>query len=78
MKINAITGNGTRLKDFIDIAYLSSSLTLLQMIDAYEQKYATRNPAMAIKALDYHNDINFMDPIEMPERKYKWEISRRD
>ena len=73
MKLNAITGNGTRLKDFIDIAYLSSPLTLSQMIDAYEEKYATRNPAMVIKALDYHNDINFNEPVEMLEGKYKWE-----
>ena len=73
MKLNAITGNGTRLKDFIDIAYLSSSLTLSRMIDAYEEKYATRNPAMVIKALDYYNDINFNEPIEMLKEKYKWE-----
>jgi hypothetical protein len=73
MKLNAITGNGTRLKDFIDIAYLSSSLTLSRMIDAYEEKYATRNPAMVIKALDYYNDINLNEPIEMLKEKYKWE-----
>jgi predicted nucleotidyltransferase component of viral defense system len=73
MKLNAITGNGTRLKDFIDIAYLSSSLTLSRMIDAYEEKYATRNPAIVIKALDYYNDINFNEPIEMLKEKYKWE-----
>jgi|SRR6185437_12528827 len=73
MKLNAIIGNGTRLKDFIDIVYLSSSLTVLQMIDAYEKKYATRNPAMVIKALDYHNDINLNEPIEMLAGKYKWE-----
>ena len=73
MKLNAITGDGTRVKDFIDIAYLSSSLTLSQMIAAYEEKYATRNPAMVIKALDYYNDINFNEPVEMLEGKYKWE-----
>ncbi|MBC7565699.1 MAG: nucleotidyl transferase AbiEii/AbiGii toxin family protein [Pedobacter sp.] len=72
MKLNAISGNGTRLKDFIDIAYLSSSMTLSQMVDAYEAKYSSRNPAMVIKALDYHRDINFNEPIEMLEGKYKW------
>lgn len=76
MKLNAIAGNGTRLKVFIDIAYLSSSLTLSQMIDAYEEKYATRNPAMAIKALDYHNDINFNESVEMLEETYKWKNFR--
>lgn len=72
MKLNAISGNGTRLKDFIDIAYLSSFMTLSQMVDAYEEKYSSRNPAMVIKALDYHKDINFNEPIEMLEGKYKW------
>ena len=72
MKLNAITGNGTRLKDFIDVAYLSSSLTLSQMMHAFEEKYANRNPAMVLKALDYHNDINFSEPIEMLDGKYDW------
>jgi predicted nucleotidyltransferase component of viral defense system len=77
MKLNAIIGNGTRLKDFIDIAYLSSSLTVSQMIDAYEKKYATRNPAMVIKALDYHKDINLNEPVEMLAGKYKWEDTKK-
>jgi len=72
MKLNAISGNGTRLKDFIDIAYLSSSLTLAQMIDAYVQKYSSRNPVMVMKALDYHNDIDFNEPIEMVSGMYSW------
>jgi len=65
MKLNAIAGNGTRLKDFIDIAYLSPLVTLNQMVNAYEQKYSSRNPIMLVKALNYHNDINFNEPIEM-------------
>jgi predicted nucleotidyltransferase component of viral defense system len=72
MKLNAISGNGTRLKDFIDVAYLSSTLTLAAMMEAYEQKYASRNPAMVIKALDYHKDINFNEPVEMLSGNYDW------
>lgn len=72
MKLNAIVGNGTRLKDFIDIAYLASTLTLSDMINAYEEKYASRNPAMVIKALDYHIDINFKENIEMLKSDYNW------
>lgn len=59
MKLNAITGNGTRIKDFIDIAYLSSSLTFAEMVSAYEQKYASRNTVMAIKAVNYYEDIDY-------------------
>jgi hypothetical protein len=74
MKLNAISGNGTRLKDFIDIAYLSASLTLSQMVGAYEEKYSSRNPAMVIKALVYFKDINFNEPIKMLDGKYTWSI----
>ena len=72
MKLNAISGNGTRIKDFIDIAYLSTVLTLSDMIDVYQDKYASRNPAMVIKALDYHADIDFKENIDMLDRNYKW------
>jgi len=72
MKLNAIAGNGTRLKDFIDIAYLSSYLTLAQIVDAYQNKYATRNPVMVIKSMVYHDDIDFTEPIEMTNNKYSW------
>ena len=40
MKLNAIVGNGTRLKDFVDIAYLSSSISLAQMGHVYQEKYS--------------------------------------
>ena len=72
MKLNAISGDGSRIKDFIDIAYLSTRLTLSDMIDAYEGKYASRNPAMVIKALDYHADIDFKEKIDMVDGNYRW------
>jgi predicted nucleotidyltransferase component of viral defense system len=72
MKLNAIAGNGTRLKDFIDIAYLSSQLPLLKMVDSYENKYTSRNPAIVVKALDYHKDINFNEKIKMLDDDYSW------
>lgn len=39
MKLNAITDNGSRLKDFVDLAFLSSFFTLQQMLDFFEMKY---------------------------------------
>jgi hypothetical protein len=74
MKLNAISGNGTRLKDFIDIAFLSRFLSLTQMMDAYEDKYATRNPVMILKSLLYHRDINFDENIQMMNKKYSWKL----
>jgi hypothetical protein len=73
MKLNAVVGNGTRLKDFIDIAYLSNTMTLNDMIVAYQSKY-TSNGVMVLKALAYFDDINFNEPINMlnGNTKFDW------
>ncbi len=73
MKLNAIAGNGTRLKDFVDIAFLSDHLSLRDMVNAYEIKYKSRNPAITIKALAFHEDINKDEPIQLVNQPYKWE-----
>ncbi|MBC8486319.1 MAG: hypothetical protein H8D45_09805 [Bacteroidetes bacterium] len=57
MKINAITGNGTRVKDFIDIYFLLKEYTFSEIINFYSIKYNNRNPFHAIKSLTYFNDI---------------------
>lgn len=74
MKLNAIIGNGTRLKDFVDIAFLSSHLSLTEMIDAYEHKYQSRNAVMTMKALAYHEEINFKEPIHFLKGVYPWKL----
>lgn len=72
MKLNAVAGNGTRIKDFIDLAYLSSLLSLDEMLKAYECKYKS-NPIMPLKAITYWNDINFDEPIKMTKSPvFKW------
>jgi hypothetical protein len=74
MKLNAIIGNGSRLKDFVDVAFLSSHLSLERMIAAYEKKYQTRNPVMPLKSLSYFNDINHNEPIQLIGVKYQWDV----
>jgi hypothetical protein len=72
MKLNAIIGNGTRLKDFIDLAYLSTELSLNKMLWAYHEKYGS-NSLIALKALLYFDDINFDEPILMAnEKTIRW------
>jgi len=66
MKLNAISVNGTRLKDFIDLAYLSSVLSLSNMLEAYLEKYKSSN-IVPLKALTFFNDINYQEPILMME-----------
>lgn len=76
MKLNAITGNGTRIKDFIDMAYLSAYLTFSEMLDIYEQKYKA-NRIIALKSLNYFDEINFMEPIRMINGAFNWETIRK-
>jgi len=72
MKLNAIVGNGTRIKDYIDIAYLSYKITLNEMLNAYQTKYAS-NGVMVLKAIAYFDDINFDEPISMFDKtNFDW------
>lgn len=73
MKLNAITGNGTRIKDFIDIAYLSSIFSFNQMLDFYNLKYNS-STLMPMKAITYFDDINFKEPIKMINGNFSWKI----
>ena len=73
MKLNAISGTGTRIKDFIDIACLSSLMSLEDMLNAYKEKYRA-NILIPLKSLTYWNDINFKEPIRMLSLKQiQWE-----
>jgi hypothetical protein len=79
MKLVAISDNGTRLKDFIDIAYLSTKLSLMDMLLAYKKKYDRPNYFQAAKGLSYFDDINFKTSITFSNGKhFEWKkIERR-
>lgn len=72
MKLSAIIDNGSRLKDFVDIAYLGERFTLNQMIDFYNRKYHRTNYFIPAKALTYFNDIDFSEPVVMINGKFSW------
>ena len=74
MKLNAIISNGTRLKDFVDVAYCSSHICLDEMLAAFDKKYQVRNPVMAVKALSYFKDINYQEPIQLLNGKLMWSV----
>ena len=57
MKVNAITGNGTRVKDFIDIYFLLKAYSFEDIIQYYSVKYNERNTFHVVKSLTYFNDI---------------------
>jgi hypothetical protein len=75
MKLNAITGSGKRLKDFVDIHALLEYHPLKDMLTGYETKYPEVSVEIAKKALNYHDEINeatihFLDrPISLEQIK---------
>ncbi len=73
MKLNTISNSGKRLKDFIDIYFLLEHFSLSQMIHFYRIKYPNYNPLIALKAINYFDDI---DPdIDPPKLKSKLPLS---
>lgn len=76
MKLNAIINNGTREKDFIDVAFLGESLSFNQMAKAFEIKYDT-NPLMATKALLYHKDIRHIPGIKLLPFEYDFDLIKK-
>lgn len=77
MKLNAIAGSGTRLKDFIDLAYLSAYFSFNEMLGFYEQKYHA-STLMPMKAITFFDEINHEEPVRMLGNSYSWKnIAKR-
>jgi hypothetical protein len=57
MKLNAISGNGTRAKDFVDFYFLLRNFSFGELIGFYKLKYSERNDFHVIKSLTYFDDI---------------------
>ncbi|MBO5809653.1 MAG: nucleotidyl transferase AbiEii/AbiGii toxin family protein [Bacteroidales bacterium] len=78
MKLLSITDNGSSIKDFIDIAYLSSWFSLEEMLQFFIRKITNSNIMMPIKALTYFDDIDFNESIVMLYNDFDWDkISNR-
>lgn len=68
MKLNAIATNGTRIKGFIDIVFLSKYYSLNNMLSIYEKKY-NANKLIALKSICYFDEINKDEPINYFNKK---------
>jgi hypothetical protein len=73
MKLAAISDNGTRLKDFVDIACLSTLMSLTDMLNSYLKKYRNANQLHVLRGLSYFDDINFDVNIELANKhRFSW------
>lgn len=74
MKLSAIADNGSRLKDFIDIAFLSVRFPFYSMLKFYERKFPDANVIRPFKAITYFEDIDFDEDLVMLNGKYDWTL----
>jgi len=72
MKLVAISDNGKRLKDFVDIAFLSTQMSLNQMLEAYALKYKSSSTLHAVRGLSYFGDIDFDTTIDLINSVFSW------
>jgi len=73
MKINAIAGNGTRSKDFVDLYFLLKEFSIGQLLGFYEKKYIQRDEFHVLKSLNYFDEVNLADwPELLLEKETKW------
>ncbi|MSL46705.1 hypothetical protein GKE57_26450 [Escherichia coli] len=77
MKLSAIADDGSRLKDFIDIAFLSTRFPFNSMLGMYERKFPGANVIRPFKAITYFEDIDFDEDIVMLNGKYDWRAIER-
>ena len=77
MKLAAVSDNGKRLKDFVDIAYLSSIMSLNQMLEAYALKYKNSSTLHAIRGLSYFDDIVFDVTIDLIHNSFSWKAIKK-
>lgn len=84
MKVGAITDNGTRIKDFVDLYFLLQRFSLKQIIQFYSQKYSSENSFHALKSITYFNDldknsiefINFMESKQISFKQLKEKLTK--
>ena len=61
MKLNAITGNGTRIKDFIDVYFLLEQFTLEEMLGFYKTKYQQDDALMVLRSLVFFDEVDLTE-----------------
>ena len=74
MKINAISNDGTRVKDYIDVYFLLQDYSIGQLLENYQAKYELRNTLHALKSLNYFDEVDTVDwPELIKEKGLTWE-----
>jgi len=73
MKLVAIYQDGTRIKDFIDIAYLSDHYSLNEMIEFCNKKTNCDNSFSIMKGIMYFDNIDYTEKVKVFDEEYSFE-----
>ncbi len=77
MKLLAIGKEGTRRKDFIDVAFLSTKMSFGEMLQRYLQAYDLNSTVQAIRGLLYFDDIKNEESLDLVGAKMEWRYIER-
>ena len=72
MKLWAITRSASRLKDYLDIACLSTKMSLNEMLSYYEKAYNTDSSVFVIKKLTFYKQIENFESLKTLGFKTDW------
>jgi len=72
MKLTAISQSGDRLKDFVDIAFMSSRMSFEDMLKAFEKKFPKTSVMTAARGITFFEDIDFSTEIDLMKGTFKW------
>ena len=77
MKLLAIGKEGTRRKDFIDVAFLSTKMSFGEMLERYLKAYDLNSTVQAIRGLLYFDDIKNEESVDLIGAKMDWPCIER-
>ena len=77
MKLLAIGKEGTRRKDFIDVALLSTKMSFSEMLERYLKAYDLNSTVQAIRGLLYFDDIKNEESVDLIGAKMDWRLIER-
>jgi predicted nucleotidyltransferase component of viral defense system len=78
MKLNAISGSGQRVKDFVDIYYLLDEYTIAEMIAFYKLKYSQYNEVNVLKSLTWFEDAEISNwPVILNNPELNWTMVKK-
>ncbi len=73
MKLEAITNTQDRLKDYVDLAFLSEYLPLTKMLDGFKKKFG-EDETYALRCLASFNKVNLKNDIFLMRGVFDWKM----